>query len=71
MKYFRMLAQKVMGTSGYQLSILEDIKFHWEDPDLNMDAVFRPGKDTLFPTSTFHDFELVSMAEIRFPIDQN
>ena len=35
-------------TSSYQVSDLEYIEFNWENSDLNMDAVFRPGIDTLF-----------------------
>ena len=37
-----------METSGYRVSGLEDIEFHWKDIDLNMDAVFRPSRDSLF-----------------------
>ena len=36
MKYFQ-----DRDTSGYQVSDLEDIEFHWENPDVNMDAVFQ------------------------------
>ena len=39
-----------MDTSGYRVFDLEQIEFHWEDADFNMDAAFRPGWDTLlFP----------------------
>ena len=48
---------------GYQVSDLEDIKFHLADPVLNMYAVFRPRVDTLFSSSTFDEFEMGSMAE--------
>ena len=41
-----------------QASDLEDIEFHWEDRDLDMDAVFRPELDTLFPPSTIIDIEI-------------
>ena len=37
-----------MDTGGFRISDLEDTEFHWEDPDLNMDAVFQPGIDTTF-----------------------
>ena len=57
-----------MDTSGYQVSNLEDI--HWEDPDLNFDAVFRPGINTHFTPSTFNDFEMGLMAENRILIDE-
>ena len=35
--------------SGYDLSVLEDIEFSWEDPAVDVDSVYRPGIDTLFP----------------------
>ena len=47
-----------MDVSEYQVSDLKDIEFHWEDPDLNMDAVFQPGIDTTSSPSTFNDFEI-------------
>ena len=37
-----------LDTSGYQVSDLEDIEFNWEDSQLDMHAVFRPGIDTPF-----------------------
>ena len=58
-----------MVTSAYQVSDLEYINFHWEDPDLNMDVVFRLVKDTPFSLSTFNNFEMGSMAENPIPID--
>ena len=42
-------------TSSYQVSDLEDIEFNWEKPQLDMDAVFRPGIDTPFSPTTFDD----------------
>ena len=59
-----------MDKSGYQVPDLKDIEFHWEDPDLNMDAVFRPGIDTPFILSTFNDFEIDSTAENTILIDE-
>ena len=56
-------------TSGYHLSDLEDIGFHWGDPDLNMDAVFGPGIGTSFSPSTFNDFERDWLAEYQILID--
>ena len=36
-----------LDTSNYQVTNdLEDIEFNWEDSQLDMDAVFRPGIDT-------------------------
>ena len=35
-----------MDTSGYQVSDLDDADFYWENDQLDVDAVFRPGIDT-------------------------
>ena len=40
-------------TQGYELSDLEDIEFNWEDPAVDMDSVYGPGKDTSFSPSIF------------------
>ena len=37
-----------LDTSSYQGSDLEDLEFNWENPQLDMDAVFSPGIDALF-----------------------
>ena len=37
-----------MDTSGHQVSDLEDIECHWESPDFNMNAVFRPAMRRYF-----------------------
>ena len=37
-----------LDTSSYRVSDLEDIEFNWENSQLEMDAVFRPGIDTPF-----------------------
>ena len=60
-----------MDTRGYQVSDLEDNDFHWENPELNMDAAFRPGIDTLFSTSTLNEFQISLMAENSFLIDDS
>ena len=52
------------------MSDLEYIEIHWEDPDLNMDAVFRPDIDIPFSPSTFNNFEMGSMAENPILIDE-
>ena len=44
-----------LDTSSYQVSDLEDIEFKWESSQLDMDAVFRPGIDTLFSPTEFDD----------------
>ena len=40
-------------TRGYEPSDLEDIEFSWEDPAVDTDSVYRPGKDTPFSPSIF------------------
>ena len=47
-----------MDTIGYQVSDLDDVKFYWENDQLDVDAVFRSGSDKLFSPSTFNDFEM-------------
>ena len=42
------------------MSDLEDIEFHWHDPNWNLDTVFRPSIDTPFSPSTLKEFELGS-----------
>ena len=47
-----------LDTSSYQLSDLEDIEFNWENDQLDLDAVFRPGKDTPYSPTTFDDLSM-------------
>ena len=44
-----------LDTSSYKVSDLEIIEFNWENSQLDMDAVFRPGIDTPFSPITFDD----------------
>ena len=44
-----------LDTSSYQVSDLEETVFNWENSQLDMDAVFRPGKDMPFSPTTFDD----------------
>ena len=44
-----------LDTSRYQVSDLEDIEFNWENSQLDMDSVFRPGIDTPFSPTVFDD----------------
>ena len=60
-----------MDASGYQVSDLEDIEFHWEDLDLNTDIVIPPGIDTPISPSTLNVFEMGSMAENPILIDED
>ena len=47
-----------LDTSSYQVSDLEDIEFNWENSQLDMDLVFRPGIDTPFSRTTFDDLSM-------------
>ena len=57
-------------TSGNQVYGLEDTEFHWEDSDLNMDAVLRPSIDFPFSPSTFINFEMSLLTENPIGVDQ-
>ena len=54
-------------TSSYQKSDLEDIDFNWENSQLYMYAMFRPGLDTLFSPTTFDDL-LMGDGSVENPI---
>ena len=56
-----------LDTSSYQVSDLEDIEFNWENSQLDMDAVFRPGIDTPFSPTTFDDL-LIGDGSVENPI---
>ena len=56
-----------LDTSSYQVSDLEDIEFNWDDSQLDMDTVFRPGIDTPFSPTTFEDF-LMGDGSVENPI---
>ena len=59
-----------MDTNGYQVSDVEVTEFHWQDPDLNVEAVFRLGMDTPCSSSIDNDFEMGSVAEIPILVDE-
>ena len=52
-----------LDTSSYQVSDLEDIEFNWENSQLDMDAVFRPGINTPFSPTTFDDLSMEGSVE--------
>ena len=56
-----------LDTSSYQVSDLEDIEFNWENSQLDVDAVFRPGIDTPFSPTTFDDL-LMGDGSVENPI---
>ena len=59
-----------LDTSSYQVSDLEDIDFNWEDSQMDMDAVFRPGIDTPFLPTTFDDLSMGGSAENPIVLDE-
>ena len=50
-------------TSGYQVSDLDDVELYWENSQLDVDAVFRPGIDTPFSPTAFDDLEIGGSAD--------
>ena len=56
-----------LDTSSYQVSDLEDIEFNWENSQLDLDAVLRPGIDTPFSPTTFDDL-LMGDGSVEKPI---
>ena len=56
-----------LDTSSYQVSDLKDIDFNWENPQLDMDAVFRPSIDTPFSPTTVDDL-LMGDGSVENPI---
>ena len=56
-----------LDTISYQVCDLEDIEFNWEDSQMDMDAVFRPGIHTPFSPTTFDDL-LMAHRSVENPI---
>ena len=56
-----------LDTSSYQVSDLEDIEFNWENSELDMDSVFRPGTDTPFSPTVIDDL-LMGYGSVENPI---
>ena len=60
----KVVAQKGLETSGYQVfTDLDDAEFSWENDQLDVDAVFRPGVDTPSSPTAFDDLEMGGSAE--------
>ena len=59
-----------LDTSSYQVSDLEDIEFNWENSQLEMDAVFRPGIDTPFSPTIFDDLSMEGSVEKPIVLDE-
>ena len=59
-----------LGTSSYQVSDLEDIEFSWENPQMDMDVVFRPGIDKPFSPTIFDDSSVGGSVENPIVLDE-
>ena len=60
-----------MDTSGYQVSAdLDDVEFYWENDQLVVHAVFRPGIDTPFSPTAFDDLEIGGSVEYPILLDE-
>ena len=56
-------------SSDFVPSGLDDIQFHWENPNIDMDAVYRPGIDTPFSPSLFENIPVAGSADYPIEID--
>ena len=59
-----------LDTSSYQLTDLENIEFNWENSQLDMDSVFRPGRDTPFSPTIFDDLSMEGSVENPIVLDE-
>ena len=59
-----------LDTCSYQVLDLEDIEFNWENDQLDLDAVFRAGIDTLFSPTTFDDLSMEGSFENPIVLDE-
>ena len=59
-----------LDTSSYQVSDLEDIEFYWENSQMDMDAVFRPGIDNSFFPTRFDDLSMEGSVETPIVLDE-
>ena len=59
-----------LDTSSYHLADLENIEFNWENSELDMDAVFRPGLDTPFSPTTLDDLSMEGSIENPIKLDE-
>ena len=59
-----------LDTSSYQVSDPEDIEFNWQNSQLEMDAVFRPGIDTPFSATIFDDLFREGSVENPIVLDE-
>ena len=64
-------AQEGLDTSGCQVSAdLDDVEFFWENDQLDVGAVFRPGIDTRFSPTALDDLEIGGSAGNPILLDE-
>ena len=64
-------AQEGLDIRGYQVPAdLHDVEFYWENDQLDVDSVFRPGIDTPFLQTAFDDLEMGGSAENPILLDE-
>ena len=56
-------------SSNFVPSYLDDVQFHWENQNTDIDAVYRPGTETPFPPSLFENFSVAGIADYPIEID--
>ena len=59
-----------MDTSGYQVSVLEDVELYWEKNQLDVDDVFRPSIDTPISPTAFDDLEMGGSTDNPILLDE-
>ena len=59
-----------LNTRGYHVSDLADMEFNWENDQLDLDAVFRPGIDTPFSPTTFEGSSMEGSVENPIVLDE-
>ena len=59
-----------LDSSSYQLTDLEGNEFNWENLQMDMDAVFRPGISTPFSPTTFDGLSTEGSVENPFVLDE-
>ena len=59
-----------MDTCGYQVFQLDDVEFCWDNYELDVDVVFRPGIGTLFSPAAYDDLETGRSAENHILLDE-
>ena len=60
-----------MDTSVFEFSDFGDDEFYWENDQMDVYAVFRPGTDTPFPPTAFDDSEMGSSADNPILLDED